>query len=117
MPLACSTAPGAQPHRGANSVLLGGTSAVDPQAFYLKWYAHLQALEREEWMLNQRDLALVLPPARYVDGKEHRNVLQGRVIVSQAGTPLKQMLASEAASLRAPRCQVRCQPRRTWLCL
>jgi hypothetical protein len=87
--------------------VLSGVSAIDGQLYCLKFYAHAATLSAEAAMLGQRELALVLPPARHVDGHEARAALTGLVIVSRAGTSLEQVFARDAAALQTPQALVR----------
>jgi hypothetical protein len=90
-----------------NSVVLCCPSTIDKNVYCIKFHARLDALEVEEAMLNHRDLALVMPAARYIDLKEHRTVLQGRVIVSRAGVSLEQLLRKDNVALRSSKDLVR----------
>ena len=74
------------------------TSAIDNQRYCLKFYARSDALVPDDTMLSHRELALVLPPARYVDTKEHRALLQGPVVVCRQGTPLEEVIGRDADS-------------------
>lgn len=82
-------------------------SAIDGEQYALKFYASGDAIEAHEKLLAHKELALVLPPVRHLDAKEHRTVLQGRVAVSRAGRTLEACLKTDPRLLRCSKHLVR----------
>ena len=98
----CRVSASSEVRRGANSVIVTGLSAIDSELYCIKFFGQAEALAAEEAMLGHRDLALVLPPARYVDSKEHKQALQGPVMVSRPGKALDLLLSDDPHLLSSP---------------
>lgn len=87
-------------------------SAIDGEQYALKFFASGEAIEAAEKVLAHKELSLVMPPVRHLDAKEHRTVLQGRVMVSRAGRTLEMCLRQDPRSLRISKHLVRPVPPR-----
>jgi hypothetical protein len=103
----CRIRPDRPMHRGANSAVVYCEDLVDGVLYALKFYAKGDLAELEEHVLSHKELALVLPPARHIEAKEHRTVLLGRVIVSREVQTLQQLLKQDPRLLRPSKHWVR----------